>query len=567
MIANKNASAVSTQTVNWDAINWQQCEIVVRKLQVRIAKAVQAAKHGLVKSLQWLLTHSYAAKCLAVRKTVTNKGSKTPGVDGIVVNKPESRIALINSLKRRNYKPMPLKRIYIPKSNGKKRPLGIPTIKDRTMQALHEMSVSPISETKSDRNSYGFRPRRCCADAIEQLFIVLSKKTSPQWILEGDIKGCFDNISHQWMLDNIPMDKVILEKWLKAGFIETGKLFPTEKGTPQGGIISPVLSNFVLDGMEALLDKNIGTARPGIHLVRYADDFVITAKTCEMLENEIKPLIIAFLKERGLELSLEKTKITSILNGFDFLGQNVCKYPLIAGKTKLLIKPSKDNIKTFLNKIRHIIHKSRAIDQVTLINILNPKIRGWVNYHRSVVAKQIFNKIDHEIWCALWKWCLRRHHEKSRKWIREKYFQMHNNRKWCFNGIETLDHGVKMRKTLILAADTPIRRHTKIKGNANPYNPEMEQYFEIRESSKMRGNVKKMDTIHFLLNIQDNKCLCCGESITIKDKWLIHLFTGWTKGGSYTRTNNLCVLHEKCHKEGFKSGFVYVQPITPTRRN
>ncbi len=302
-------------------------------------------------------------------------------------------------------------------------------------------------------------------------------------------------------------------------------------------------------------------------MVRYADDFVITAKTKEILEDEIKPLIIEFLKERGLELSLEKTKITSIYDGFDFLGQNVRKYILKSGKTKLLIKPSKDNINTFLRKIRGIICKNRAIDQVNLIRILNLKIRGWVNYHRSVVSKHIFSIIDHEIWHALWKWCIRRHPGKPKRWIQKRYFQTQNKRKWCFSGLETLENGFKVRRTIINAADIPIRRHTKIKGNANPYNPEMEEYFEVRESFKMKENVKKRHTVEFLFHIQDNKCLCCGEPISIKDKWLIHLFTGWTKGGSYTQTDNLCVLHDKCHKEGFTNGFVYVQPAMPTKRS
>jgi RNA-directed DNA polymerase len=416
MTANINIAGAAPTQLKWTGLKWPEHQAVVKKLQVRIAKAVQENRYGKVKALQRLLTTSFSAKILAVRKITQNKGKNTPGVDGVIAKTPGEKAKLVKQLKRCNYKPKPLRRIYIQKKGGNKvRPISIPTILDRCYQQIYYLALSPISETTSDANSYGFRPERNCADAIEQAFKVLATKRAPCWILEGDIKGCFDNISHEWMLNNICIDKTILKKWLKAGYVETKKLFPTHKGTPQGGIISPCLSNFVLDGMEKLLDDNFGKRRSGINLIRYADDFIITAKTKEILEEGIKPLLMGFLKERGLELSEKKTRITHIDEGFDFLGQNIRKYPESKNKSKLLIKPSKDNVKTFLKNIRSKIHKSRSMTQGVLIGILNPMIRGWTNYHKSVVSKATFSKIEHEIWESLWRWAKRRHPKKGIK--------------------------------------------------------------------------------------------------------------------------------------------------------
>jgi RNA-directed DNA polymerase len=556
--------AVFTRPINWETINWAYHEAVVKKLQVRIVKAMQAGKQRSVKALQWLLTHSLSAKLLAVRKVTQNKGKSTPGVDGMVLSKPEQKAALVKDLSRRNYKPMPLRRIYIPKSNGKKRPLGIPTIKDRAMQALHAAALIPIAEATADEDSYGFRPKRSTADAIEQLFVTLAKRTSAQWILEGDIKGCFDHISHQWMLDNICTDQQILKKWLKAGFIETRKLFPTEEGTPQGGIISPTLCNMVLDGLEKLLQKTYGTKK-GIHYVRYADDFVVTGHSKELLESEIRPLIASFLKERGLELSIEKTKVTHITEGFDFLGQNIRKYACGKNRFKLLIKPSKKNVQTFLDGIRQVFRKAGSMDQAALIRTLNPKIRGWGNYHRSVVAKQAFSKIGHVIWRETWRWAKGRHANKGNRWIHRKYYNRIHLRNNCFTGLEAQKDGSQRRISLVNMADIPIRRHTKIKKKAHPYDARYDEYFEIRTSEKWRQNNKRT-LVRYQIGIQKELCPCCGEPIAINQKWRIHLLVRASQGGEYTM-GNMCIIHPSCHKEGFEKGFVYVLPVTLIKCN
>jgi RNA-directed DNA polymerase len=238
---------------------------------MRIAKAVKESRWNKVKALQYLLTRSFYAKLLAVKRVTTNKGKKTPGIDGILWKGARVEWRTVFTLKRRGYRPQPLRRIYIPKKNGKKRPLSIPTMYDRAMQALYKLALAPVAETTADRNSYGFREGRSCADAIAAGFNALSKPNSATWVLEGDIKGCFDNISHKWILKNIPMDKVILKKWLKAGYVENGITYPNRKGTPQGGIISPTLANMTLDGLEEAV-KSAVPWRSRVNFIRYADD-------------------------------------------------------------------------------------------------------------------------------------------------------------------------------------------------------------------------------------------------------------------------------------------------------
>jgi RNA-directed DNA polymerase len=345
------AGAPSRSAQMWDQVNWSHIEADVKRLQVRIAKATREGRWGKVKALQRLLTRSHSGKMLAVKRVTENRGKRTPGVDGKIWSSPAARWNGMMSLRHHGYRVMPLRRVYIPKSNGKRRPLGIPfCMRCRAMQALWKLALEPVAETLPDPNSYGFRPERSTADAIEQCFITLAKRASPEWILEGDIRGCFDNFSHAWILEHVPMDKAILRRWLQAGFIDEGTLFETSAGTPQGGIISPVIANMALDGLEAAVYASVGRSKLArsnaqLNVVRYADDFIVTGVSKEVLECEVLPAVRRFMAERGLELSEEKTRITNIAEGFDFLGQNVRKYD-----GKLLIKPAKKGARWVRNR-------------------------------------------------------------------------------------------------------------------------------------------------------------------------------------------------------------------------
>jgi RNA-directed DNA polymerase len=426
------ACASPGRSITWDRINWTNCERTVSKLQARIVKATKESRWGKVKALQWLLTHSLSGKALAVRRVTENKGKRTPGVDGEIWKTPATKTRATLSLGRRGYKPQPLRRVYIPKSNGKLRPLGIPTMKDRAMQALHLLALDPVSETTADGHSYGFRKGRATRDALAQCFIVLGRTTRPEWVLEADIKGCFDNIGHDWMLTHVPMDRQVLRKWLKAGFVEKAQWFPTEAGTPQGGIASPTLANMVLDGLQDRLLKRFPNRPSGknprskVRLIRYADDFVITGTSQEVLV-QVKAVVAAFLAERGLLLSPEKTKITQISEGFDFLGFNVRTY-----SGKLLITPSKDAKNRVFRDVRDIIRGNKTARQQNLIGLLNPVIRGWANYYRHVVSKRAFGKLDSLIWRALWRWAKRQHPNKERRWVKNRYFHALGPRFWVF---------------------------------------------------------------------------------------------------------------------------------------
>ena len=478
------ATCASPAVLNrWQSINWTRCEAEVRKLQVRIVKALKAKRVGKVKSLQRILVNSFAAKALAVRRVATNTGGSTAGVDGVTWLTPEERYKAISSLTLRGYKPKPLRRVYVPKKNGKLRPLGIPTIRDRAMQALFLLALEPVAETQADRDSYGFRRYRCCADAIDQIYKCLHKKTSAQWVLEGDIKGCFDHISHEWLLLNVIIDARMLRKWLGAGVIEKNVFHTTEEGTPQGGIISPTLANITLDGMEALLDKyrtrkeNGKTINRKVNLVRYADDFIITGESHEILE-EIKADLIAFLKERGLELSEEKTLITHIDDGFDFLGFNIRKYR----NGILLIKPSEKSMKKFAEKAHDIIYGMRSRKQADVIEKLNRMIAGWVNYYRYVSSKKSFWRLDHTIFLQLWRWAIRRHQNKSLEWVRNKYWHRSGTRQWMYSTTRKDRRRREYTLSLITLADTPLLRYTKVRAEANPFDPAYDEYFAQRRA-------------------------------------------------------------------------------------
>lgn len=553
------AGAVSHIRVDWHAIDWQKVNSNVRRLQTRIVKATQVGRWGKVKALQHLLTHSFSGKALAVRRVTENAGKRTPGVDGETWSTPEEKARAIHQLRRRGYKAQPLRRVYIPKSNGKMRPLGIPTMRDRAMQALYLLALDPIAETTADPNSYGFRKERSPADAIKQCHTVLNVRKGARWILEGDIKSCFDRISHDWLLANVPMDKTILQQWLKAGFMEGSVLYPTGEGTPQGGICSPVLANLALDGLERRLREKYPKAtsksrKAKVNLVRYADDFIITGSSRELLENEVKPLVEDFLRERGLELSEEKSEITPRKDGFDFLGQHIRQYG-----DKILVKPSPKNVATFLRKVRGIIKANEQATTEHLIRQLNPVIRGWANYHRHVVSKATFVEVDHAIFQALWHWAKRRHPNKPKRWVKDKYFHAINGRCWVFCA-ETMDKEGKPRQIqLFRAGSVPIKRHTKIKGEANPYDLQWEGYFEDRLGLRMLNTAAHRKKLLRLWFSQEGICPGCSQKITQQSGWNLHHIERRVDGGS-DRIENLVLLHPNCHRQVHSQRLTVAKP-------
>jgi RNA-directed DNA polymerase len=556
----KATGAVSREPEGWYDIDFKRAYRNVRRLQARIVKATQEGRWNKVKALQRLLTHSYSARVLAVKRVTENDGKRTPGVDGEVWDTPQKKTQAVCTLRWRGYHPQPLRRIYIPKNSdrAKKRPLSIPTMKDRAMQALSLMALDPSAETTADPNSYGFRKERSPADAIQQCFTILARKNSAPWILEGDIRACFDSFCHEWLLANIPMHKATLFKWLKAGYIERSVLKPTEKGVPQGGIISPVIANLALDGLETMLQEHYpkGARRTGdakVHLVRFADDWVITGSSKELLESEIKPLVEQFLHERGLELSHEKTHITHIDDGFDFLGQNIRKY-----NGKLLIKPSPKSIARLLKQIREMIKANRQVSAGLLIVRLNPIIRGWAQYHRHVVSKDAFVRVDHAIFQSIWRWAIRRHPNKGRRWVKQKYFKTVGNRNWVFYG--DLDG---TERHLFLAASVPIERHTKIKGQANPYDPEWEVYFEERLAARMSRDMVGHRQLLHLWEAQTGRCPVCNQKITQGTRWHNHHIIWRSKGGPDTADNRV-LLHPECHRK-VHSQHLHVEKLRPAK--
>ncbi|QIL71944.1 group II intron reverse transcriptase/maturase [Diaphorobacter sp. HDW4B] len=555
-------SASSREPQDWHAIDWHRVEQFVRTTQQRIAKATLEKDWRRVKALQRSLNHSFSARALAVRRVTENQGKRTAGVDRQLWETPALKRAATDRLKQqRGYRPLPLRRVYIPKANGKERPLGIPTMFDRAMQALHLLGLEPVAETTSDPNSYGFRRNRSTADAMGQIFVCTSQRVSARWVLEADIQGCFDHINHEWLVSHVPMNKTILRKWLKAGVVHKGRLSPTDEGTPQGGIISPTLANMCLNGLETDLMAHL-VAQHGksklkglkVNVIRYADDFVITGCSQELLEEEIRPWVEAFLAQRGLRLSLEKTKVIHIDKGFDFLGWNFRKY-----NGKLLIKPSKKNVQAFYRKVREIVKTHSSVKQEDLIALLNPVLRGWAQYHRPVVAKETFNRMDHLIYWRLVRWARRRHPNKPRPWCKSRYWQSIRDRDEFAATIRTEDGPFPVK--LLRLAETEIVRHEKIKGGYNPFDPSWEVYGEqLRTKRMLKSIAHKAETVQLYVS-QAGHCALCTEPLDYDSGWHEHHLVHKVHGGSEALSNRV-LLHPACHVRVHALGLHVAKPAS-----
>jgi RNA-directed DNA polymerase len=454
----------------WQRISWKDIIREVRRMQAEIVKAEQAGDTQRVRDLQDQLVHSRAAKLLAVRQvTSTGGGRRTPGIDGQLWDTPERKLEAAQQLDPHHYRPQPARRVAIPKEPGYTRPLGILTMKDRAMQALHLLALDPVAETRADPHSYGFRKYRSAADAIARCEEIFHDGEHPWWILNADIERCFEMISHDWLLHNIPLDSNILQGWLTAGYIEQGQVYTPDKGLPQGGILSPTLANMALDGLEPLLEATAARRRrrKSVYLVRYADDFLVMSPSKRWLSREAQPCIEEFLKSRGMRLSLEKTTIIHLKQGIEFLG-----FHLRYRRGTLRIEPSKANVEKVLHKIEGTIRAYPDASPTQLIQVLTPIIRGWTEYYKRVEIRALFAELDRRVADRLWQWALVRHPGVLKRRRARQYFVSGPGNLRLFTD--------QAGQTLYCAQAVPLIRYVPIDPACNAYDSTWQPYLQQR---------------------------------------------------------------------------------------
>jgi RNA-directed DNA polymerase len=553
---------------DWHSVSWATEERAVRRLRQRIFKASQDGDLKKVRNLQKLMLRSRSNTLVSVRRvTQQNAGRNTAGVDGEVILTPGGRSRLAREIQEsRTCWPKPVKRVYIPKSNGKQRPLGIPVVRDRVHQMRVKNALEPEWEARFESRSYGFRPGRSCHDAIESIFMMTrGRRTERRWVLDADLSAAFDRIHHDRLLETIGTfpARGQVNGWMKAGVLEAGRWAPTEEGTPQGGVISPLLLNIALHGMEEAAGvryrehkgREPGAAPGTPVLVRYADDFVVLTHT-EDQAREARQKLELWLEPRGLRFNEEKTSVVHVDEGFDFLGFNVRR-----NGSQVIIKPSKEAVRRIRERLRTEVKGLQGSNAAAVLRQLSPIVRGWATYYRGVVSKETFGTLDYYVWKLLFKWTRRSHPRKPKRWVMRHYFGRFDKSRedqWVFGEIST---GTYLHKF----SWTPITRHVMVKGKASPDDPALQDYWAKRRQKKAPPVMGR--TSLYLAYRQKGLCPLCDETLITGAEYepdnpreWIDWFAAVTKrlhkhhfvyrrNGGGDGLENLRLVHADCHRQ------------------